>query len=403
MTEKLAIEGGDPVRREAFPAWPIWDQSEEKQLLEVLHSGHWGMLSGTKVHAFERAFADYQQAKHGICVVNGTAALEIAIRAVGVGPGDEVITTPYTFVATVNASLAVGAVPILVDVDPATFCIDVEQIESAITPRTKAILPVHIGGHPADMDAILDIARKHGLRVVEDACQAWGAEWRGRRVGALGDLGAFSFQASKNINAGEGGIVLTDDDQLEEMVWSLHNVGRRKGGLWYEHVRVGWNYRMTEWQGAILLAQLARADELAGRRDRNARYLAEALQSIPGIFSLKTDPRVTRHAWHLFIFRYQREAFGGLPRDKFLAALQAEGIPCAPGYVPLDQSPALLDGLSRLRAFREDVPPPRTCPVADRLCTQEAVWLTQNMLLGSQPDMDDVVRAIAKIRRSILK
>jgi dTDP-4-amino-4,6-dideoxygalactose transaminase len=403
MTEKLAIEGGNPVRREAFPAWPIWDQSEEQQLLEVLHSGHWGMLSGTKVHAFERAFADYQQAKHGICVVNGTAALEIGIRAVGVGPGDEVITTPYTFVATVNAALAVGAIPILVDVNPATFCIDVEQIESAITPRTRAILPVHIAGHPADMDAILDIARKHGLRVVEDACQAWGAEWRGRRVGALGDLGAFSFQASKNINAGEGGIVLTDDDQLEEMVWSLHNVGRRKGGLWYEHVRVGWNYRMTEWQGAILLAQLARADELAGRRDRNARYLAEALRSIPGIRPLNTDPRVTRHAWHLFIFRYQREAFGELPRERFLAALQAEGIPCAPGYVPLDQSPALLDGLSRLRAFREDVPPPRPCPAADRLCTQEAVWLTQNMLLGSQQDMDDVVRAIDKIKRSVMK
>jgi dTDP-4-amino-4,6-dideoxygalactose transaminase len=154
---------------------------------------------------------------------------------------------------------------------------------------------------------------------------------------------------------------------------------------------------------AILLAQLARADELAGRRDRNARYLADALQSVPGIHPLRTDPRVTRHAWHLFIFRYQRESFGELPRERFLATLQAEGIPCAPGYVPLDRSPALLDGLSRLRAFREDVPPPRACPVADRLCTQEAVWLTQNMLLGSQQDMDDVVRAIAKIRRSVLK
>jgi len=401
MEEKLAVEGGSPVRREPFPSWPIWDENEEKQLLEVLHSGNWGVLGGSKVHAFERAFADYQQAKHGICVVNGTAALEVAIRAIDIVPGDEVITTPYTFVATVNAALSVGVIPILVDIDPETFCIDVEQIEEAITPRTKAIFPVHIAGHPADMDAILAIAKERGLRVVEDACQSWGAEWRGRRVGALGDIGTFSFQASKNITAGEGGIIVTNDDQLEEIVWSLHNVGRRKRGLWYEHVRTGWNYRMTEWQGAVLLAQLERADEFAQRRHQNALYLSEKLQSIPGIHPLKVDPRVTQHAWHIFIFRYERGAFGGMPREKFLEALQAEGIPCAPGYVPLNQSPALLDGLERLSAFLDDVPPPRSCPVAERLCTQEAVWFTQNMLLGSQEDMDDIARAIAKIERYV--
>lgn len=399
MAEKPAIHGGSPLRRKAFPAWPIWDETEEKQLLEVLHSGQWGMLAGTKVHAFERAFAEHQQAKHGVCVVNGTAALEIALKAIDIAPGDEVITTPYTFVATINAALALGAIPVLVDVDAETFCIDARQIEAAITPRTKAILPVHIAGRPADMDAILAIARRHGLRVVEDACQAWGAEWRGQRVGALGDLGTFSFQASKNITAGEGGIIVTNDDRLEEIIWSLHNVGRRKGGLWYEHVRAGWNYRMTEWQGAILLAQLARADELAGRRERNARYLSERLASIPGIQPLPADPRVTRHAWHLFILRYDSRAFGGLPRQQFIKALQAEGIPCAPGYVPLNQSPALLDGLAGLRAFVEEVPAPRSCPVAEQLCTQQAVWLTQNMLLGDAADMDDIVEAVAKIQR----
>ncbi len=399
MSEKLAIEGGAPLRQTPFPSWPIWDENEERQLLEVLHSGQWGMLSGTKVHAFERAFADYQQAKHGICVVNGTAALEVSLAAVGVGPGDEVITTPYTFVATVNAALSLGAIPILVDVDPNTFCIDVEQIEGAITSRTKAILPVHIAGQPADMDAILAIAKTHGLRVVEDACQAWGAEWRGRRVGALGDLGTVSFQASKNITAGEGGIIVTNDDQLADICWSLHNVGRRKGGLWYEHVRQGWNYRMTEWQGAILLAQLARADTLSERRSRNAHHLSEALQSIPGIHPLKIDQRVTRHAWHIFIFRYQSDEFGDMSRDRFIEALQAEGVPCAPGYVPLNQSPALLDGLKRIQTFREDAPPPRPCPVAERVCTQEAVWFTQNMLIGSEQDMNDIVAAIAKIQR----
>jgi dTDP-4-amino-4,6-dideoxygalactose transaminase len=400
MAEKLAIEGGAPVRQKPFPAWPIWDEREEEQILQVLHSGHWGVLSGDKVHAFERAFAAYQQARHAICVMSGTAGLEIGLRAVGVGAGDEVITTPYTFIATVNAVLTVNAIPILVDIDSDTFNLDATQIEAAITPRTKAILPVHFAGHAADMDAVLSIAEQYSLRVVEDACQAWGAEWRGRRLGALGDLGAFSFQASKNINAGEGGAILTNDDQLEDLVWSLANVGRTKQGLWYEYAREGWNSRLTEWQGAILLAQLERADELAARRRRNAAYLSGCLAAIPGIHPLPVDARVTSHAWHLFIFRYQSEAFGGLPRARFIAALEAEGIPCSPGYhLPINRTPPYLGGLERLGTFLDHVPPPRDCPVAERMCTQEAVWLTQNILLGDQGDMDDIVEAIAKIHR----
>ena len=404
MTDRLAIQGGTPVREIPFPAWPIWDEREEKQLLEVLHSGHWGVLSGDKVHAFERAFADYQHARHGICVMSGTAGLEIGLRAVGIGAGDEVITTPYTFIATVNAILTVNAVPVFVDINEATFNIDTSQLEEAITPKTRAILPVHFAGQPADMDAILSIAGKHGLRVVEDACQAWGSEWRGRRMGALGDLGAFSFQASKNINAGEGGIILTNDDQLEDLVWSMANVGRTKDGLWYEYAREGWNSRLTEWQGAILLAQLERADELAERRRRNAVYLSEKLATIPGIHPLKVDERVTSHSWHLFIFRYRSEAFGGLPREKFVEALVGEGVPCSPGYhLPINQSPALLGGLDRLCTFLDDLPPPRDCPVAERMCKQEAVWFTQNMLLGEKGDMDDIVSAIAKIQRWALQ
>lgn len=402
MAEKLAIEGGAPVRQKPFPRWPIWDEKEEKLLLEVLHSGDWGMLTGTKVLAFEQAFAAYQHAGHGICVVNGTAALEIALRAVGVGPGDEVITTPYTFIATVNATIMVGATPVLVDIDPDTAAIDVNRIEEAITPQTKAILPVHIAGQPANLDGILAIAQKHNLRVIEDACQAWGAEWRGQRVGALGDLGTFSFQASKNITAGEGGIIVTNDDHLADMCWSLHNVGRRKGGLWYEHVRQGGNYRMTEWQGAILLAQLERADELARRRHENALHLTESLHSISGIDPLKVDPRVTRHAWHLFVFRYQSVAFGGRSRQDFITALQAEGIPCSPGYVPLNESPALLDGLRSLPTVSQDVLP-RVCPVAKRLSEKEAVWLPQNLLLGGQQEISDIVEAISKIQRCLKK
>lgn len=401
MREQLAIDGGKPVRQEPFPSWPIWDENEERQLLDVLHSGDWGVLTGKKVHAFARAFADFQHAKHGICVVNGTAALEIALRAVGTAPGDEVITTPYTFIATINAALMLGAIPILVDIDPVTFEIDVEQIEGAITKKTKGILPVHIAGQPADMDAIMAIAEEHGLWVVEDACQAWGAEWRGRRVGALGNIGTFSFQASKNITAGEGGIIVTNDDQLADICWSLHNVGRRKGGLWYEHVRTGWNYRMTEWQGAILLAQLERFEELYQRRRENALSLAEELKSIPGVRPLKVDPRVTRHAWHIFIFRYEPEAFGGMPRRTFIEALEAEGVPCGPGYLPLTESPALKEGLDRIRSFLGEVPPPRSCPVAERMSMQEAVWLPQNLLLGGEQEITDIAAAIAKIQRCV--
>lgn len=402
MSQKLAIRGGTPVRTAPFPSWPVSDQREEKALIEVLRSGDWGVLTGTKVKEFEQRFAAYQEARYGTCVVNGTAALEIAMRALGVGPGDEVITTPYTFIATVNAILLVGAVPVFVDIDPETCLMDVGQLEAAVTGRTKAIMPVHLAGCPVDMDAVMDVASRHGLAVVEDACQAWGTEWRGQRVGAIGDLGTFSFQASKNITAGEGGIIVTNDDELAERCWSLHNVGRRHGGAWYEHVRIGWNYRMTEWQGAVLLVQLERLDGHQARRDANARYLREQLVAVDGVYPLTVDSRVTRHSWHLFIFRYDAEEFGGLPRDRFLETLKAEGIPCMPGYVPLHRTPAVVEGINRNRRLiegtsSEDWEPPHL-PALERICRQECVWLPQNVLLGDQKDMQDIVEALAKIK-----
>ncbi len=393
MNEELAIDGGHPVRTVPFPKWPVFDEREVGAVVEVTRSGQWGILTGAKVKAFEREFAAFQQAKYGTCVVNGTAALEIAMRALDIAPRDEVITTPYTFIATPNAGLLVGATPVFVDIEPDTYLIDAARIEEAITERTKAIVPVHIGGCPADMDAIMGIAKRYDLAVVEDACQAWGAEWNGHRVGAIGDVGAFSFQASKNITAGEGGIVVTNDAELADRVWSLHNVGRRKGGLWYEHVRLGWNYRMTEWQGAVLLVQLTRLPEQRAIRDENARYLTEQLSKVEGIQPLRINPRVTQHGWHLFIFRYQSNAFGGLTRDDFIDALRAEGIPCSPGYLPLNRSEAMVQELSRIGA-----PEPHPCPIAEHACYEEAVWLTQNMLLGTRGDMDTIVEAIAKIK-----
>ena len=374
-------------------------------MLQVLHSGEWSSPSrpAPKLAAFQRAFADYQQAKHALCVFNGTVALETALRAAGVTYGDEVIVPPYTFIATATVCLSVGAIPIFVDIDPATYNIAPERIEEAITPRTKAIIPVHIGGCPADMDGVLEVARKHDLRVIEDACQAHGASWKGRRVGAIGDLGCFSFQASKNINCGEGGVVVTDDDELAERAWSVHNCGRIPQGAWYQHEVLGSNFRMTEWQAAILLSQLNRTEELSARRQANAAYLASRMAEIVGLIPQHREERVTEHAHHLFIFRYDGEAFGGLARDEFLAALRAEGIPVSPGYTPLYKAGAIREGIVRLSRFiegREVEYEEADCPVTERACTTEGAWFTQTMLLGTKEDMDDIVKAILKIQRA---
>ena len=409
MGDKLAIEGGQPLRTLPFPSWPVWDEREEQLLLEVLHSGHWGILNGGKVAQFQDKFARFQGAEHALCVTSGTAALEIALRALGIGPGDEVITTPYTFVATPSAAFLTGARPTFVDINPSTYLLDPAQVEKAITPRTKAIMPVHVAGCPVDMDGITDVARRHNLFVIEDACQAWGAAWNGRPVGAIGDLGCFSFQASKNINAGEGGALVTNSSELAERCWSLHNVGRIRTGAWYQHEFLGWNYRMTEWQGAILLAQFERLPEHMERRSDNATYLSARLTQAGGLIPAKVDPRVTRHAWHLYMATYDPDAFGGKPCAEFITMLRAEGIPCSPGYRPLNQMPALLRALAEQAGqihpwdtADTNLPVLPACPVAEDLC-ERTVWLTQNLLLGDHEDMDDIVAAVAKIQTAVGK
>jgi dTDP-4-amino-4,6-dideoxygalactose transaminase len=397
LTSRLAIDGGEPVRTAPFPSWPVFDEREERLLLEVLHSGKWGEITGDKVTTFAARFAEYQGAKYGICVPNGTMAIQLGLKALGVGPGDEVITTPYTFVATASAALLLGAKPVFVDVRPDTCNLDPERLEAAITPKTKVIVPVHIGGQPVDMDGVLEIAEKHNLRVLEDACQAWGAEWKETRVGALGDLGCFSFQAGKNINAGEGGIVVTNDPELAELCWSLHNVGRVRGGEWYQHEILGWNFRMTEWQGAVLLAQLDRLPEQEPIRERSARYLDRALATIDGVSPIAVDPRVTRHAHHLYPIRYDRSHFGGKTRDEFLDAFKAEGISCASaGYVPLTSSPAIHKTIAEMFG-RDSLAQLDTCPIADEV-SRDVFWLTQNALLGSEETLDDIVTSIRKIQ-----
>ncbi|MEM1990520.1 MAG: DegT/DnrJ/EryC1/StrS family aminotransferase, partial [Candidatus Bathyarchaeia archaeon] len=338
---RLAFRGGEPVRRRPFPKWPMFDERELKALRDVLESGYWG-IGGSKKREFEEKFAVYQHAKYGVAVTSGTTALEISLRALGIGCGDEVIVSPFTFMATAIAVLYVNAIPIFADIEPETYNIDPKSVESMISDRTKAILPVHIGGRPADMDALLAIARKNNLYIIEDACQAWGSEWRGRRVGAIGDMGAFSFQSSKNITSGEGGIIVTNREEFYVKAWSLHNCGRLPQGAWYEHHLPGANYRMTEFQAAILLVQMERFDEHTTKRIENARYLNDKLSRIDGVKPLREDDRVTRNAYHLYIFRVDPEAFGGVSKAVIARALQAEGIPVSVGYSrPLYKEPYL--------------------------------------------------------------
>jgi len=399
----LALAGGTPVRSEPFPSWPVWNKGEERALLRVLRSGKWGSLDGSEVRSFEEEFAAYQGARFGICTNSGTTALEIALRAAAIAPGDEVILPAYTFVASATAILAVGAVPIFVDIDPETYNLDPQRVEEVITHRTTAIMPVDFAGRPVDWDALSDIVRRHELKVIEDAAQAWGAEWRGKRIGAFGSAGAFSFQSSKNITCGEGGIILTNDEEIAKLCRSYVNCGRVEGGMWYEHHYLGGNARLTEFQGAILREQLRRYEPMKQKRIENAHYLTQQLREIEGIQPLREDPRITAHANHLYIFRYQKEAFRGCPKNRFVEALQKEGIPASGGYAyPLYRQPLFLKQSFGPRGQTRSVGVDYSCfhlPETERACYEEAVWLPQNVLLGEKKDMDDIVEAIVKIQK----
>ncbi len=417
---RLAILGGTPVRSKPFPAWPVFGPEEERAVTEVVRSGKWwrycfGEVTEpgpeteeprSKVAEFQEAFARFQGARYGIACANGTAAIEIALKALGIGPGDEVIVPPYTYVATASAPLMVNAVPVFCDIDYDTFNLDPLRLAEAVTPRTRAVIPVHFAGQAADMESILAVARRHNLFVVEDAAHGHGGSWNGRGLGTLGHAGTFSFQASKNMTAGEGGLITTDDPGLAELCESYLWGGRQKGRAWYEHFRLAWNYRLTEFQGAILLEQLKRLEAQAARRMQNGRYLNQRLAEIPGIRPLRIPAYATRHSYHLYVFRFDAAEFG-ISRQQFLAALAKEGIPCSGGYAhPLYRNGMFLNqdfyphgcpvscqhygGRVDYRAFGD------LCPNTERAC-REAVWLEHRQLLADRNDMDDIVAAIAKI------
>jgi len=407
---RLAITGGKPVRRKPFGPWPIYTQKEKQGLLRVLTSRNWGgyPFPNKLADAFAQKFARFHGAKYGLAVANGTIAIEIALRAIGIQPGDEVIVPAYTWEGTVGPILLLNAIPVFVDIDPDTYCLDARLIEKALTPKTRAILPVHLAMRFSDMDEIMRIARERRLAVIEDCAHAHGGKWRNKGAGAIGDFGCFSFQSSKLMTAGEGGGVITSNLEYYERAQSFMNCGRASVTDKFRHRLIGFNYRITELQAAILEAQLARLPQQAKVRQANMDYFEKRVRGTPGLDFLKPDPRQTRVAAYQYVFKYLPEHFQGIPRAAFLGALQMEGVPCdglfyEPVYrsalFPVDANewPALSWG----RPEALDLKTLYHCPVSERAAYEEAVWLPHHVFLGSRKDTDDIAGAVLKVCENI--
>ncbi|HLP75271.1 MAG TPA: DegT/DnrJ/EryC1/StrS family aminotransferase [Bacteroidales bacterium] len=405
ISDKLALQGGTPVRTAKWPVWPVWNESAEKGIIEMLRTGRWWRGSGEHVIDFEKKYAELIGAKRCLATASGTTALMVALQALGVDAGDEVLVSPYTFIASYNVIFMHKALPVFVDSDPETFLLNPAKIQERITDRTTAMIPVHIYGLPVDMDSVNAVAKKHNIKVVEDACQAWLAEYKGRKVGTFGDAGCFSFQNSKNLPAGEGGAIVSNNEELMDLCNTLHNCGRPFGSVkrTSDYPINGGNNRMQQIQALILMSQMDRILADADVRLANAQYLDKELAKIPGIVPYKLAPGAERSAYHLYPFRYIREKFNNAPKAKFLEALRAEGIPGSSGYGPQNHEGLIENALNsrgykrlfseaRLKRWREE----NVLPGNDLLCSQ-AVTFTQNILLGSRSDMEDIVKAIAKI------
>ncbi|QRR02146.1 DegT/DnrJ/EryC1/StrS family aminotransferase [Dyadobacter sandarakinus] len=399
----LALHGGPKTVTRTFP-WSIYDEAETEAVARIVQSGKWGNPDcGDEIERFEQAFASYCGSKYAITCVNGSVSLRLALMACGVKPGDEVIVPPYTFITTATSVIECNCVPVFVDIDPDTYNISPAAIEAAITPHTKVIIPVHFGGLACDMDAIMDIATRHGLKVIEDAAHAHGAEYKGKKLGSIGHAGSFSFQSSKNLTSGEGGIVITDDDDLYAMIHSLRNVGRVEGGQWYDHYNPGCNYRITQMQAVLLSEQLKRLDAQTRKRNENGLYLNQLLAEVNGITPLSRSGDITLHCYHIYIFKYDAAHFGGLSKTEFADMLAAEGVPSFRGYPhPLYKQPLFQNKNFMCYAIPETADYSQTlCPVAEQACATDAVWILQHAMLGEKEDMEAFVRAILKIQEAV--
>ena len=385
----------------SIPKWPISDEKEERALKEVLQSSNWWRNGGTQVKAFEKEFAKYQGSKGGITVSNGTAAIEIALKALGIREGDEVIVPDFTFYSTVSAVLAVKAIPVLVDVKEDTYCIDVDRIKEAITHKTKAVIPVHMAGNVCDMDEINDIAAKYNIAVIEDSSHAHGSSWKGKGAGSIGILGTFSFQNAKLLTSGEGGIVLANNDEMLERLLLESNCGRSEKDTNYQHVLIGTNARLSEFQGAVLRVQLGRLDEQIAVREENYQYLCELLSDVEGIEMQKISDDMTVDPHYMIMFYYDKEVFHGAERAEFVSYLKSMGIPCNRSYESLHKLPAFqtLPAGSWRMVASEVKDGEEHCKNSERI-SNEVVCLNHNILLGDKKLVEEIVNIIKSFKES---
>lgn len=394
MTAKLAIRGGAPVRTRPFHPWPVSDEEDKERLCRVLASGAWAG-EGPFERELERRFAERHDARGAVTVTNGTVSLLLCLRAIGIKPGDEVIVPALTWTATATSVLEANAVPVLVDVDPTTYCISPAAVRAAITSRSVAILPVHLYSCMANMDELRAVAERHALAIIEDCAHAHGARWRGQGAGSLGTLGSFSFQRSKPMTAGEGGMIVGNDKALLDKIYSQRNCGRHSAERGAP-ILAG-NQRMTEWQSAVLLGQLARLDAQSQKREAALRRLRDKIAGLPGIAILADQPAVTTRPLYRLSFRYDERAAGGVPLQQFVEAVRAEGVPIEFTYRPIYANPLWRDGIAagvswypgKIRDYR--------CDESDRISYRAGFTLPHEVLLGPAADIDDIALALHKV------
>jgi dTDP-4-amino-4,6-dideoxygalactose transaminase len=403
MTNELALLGGEKARKGAYPQWPVHDEREIEAVTRVIKSGNWGGFPypGPETAEFIKKFCALHGAQYGVAMMNGTVTMEVALRASNIGWGDEVLVPAYTFAATASAPIAAGAIPVIVDVDPRNYCMDPKAAEAAITEKTKAIIPVHLGAQMTDMDAIMALAEKYNLVVIEDCAHAHGAKWRGKGAGTIGDFGSFSLQSSKIMTAGEGGILLCKSEEMMYRAASIINCGRPsdpKG----EIAMMGANFRMGELQAALLNVAIERFPQQTQERQEMADYMDEALSEVSGVRVLPRDPRITTRAVYRYIFAIDPLQFGGATHELVCAALDAEGVECWQGYEAMHHYSLFQPGLSKLpvpMAFPERFDFKKmTYPVAEQACEAEAVWLDESIFRSGREGVDDAVNAIKKIQ-----
>lgn len=398
--EKLAKDGGIPYKTKPFPEWPIYDEREVKLLTEVLQSGTWWRVTGSKVQEFEEKFAKFQGASYCLGVTNGTHATELSLMALGVGMGDEVIVPAMTFISTGLAVINCNATPVLVDIDADTYCMRPEDFEKAITPKTKAVIPVHMAGHGCDMEKICEIADRYGIKVIEDAAHGHGGEWKNKRLGSFGDVSIFSFQNGKLMSCGEGGAIVTNSKELYDKAYLMQDVGRPRNDRIYEHVVMGSNYRMSEFHAAVLLAQMERVEGLNQLRDQNAQMLDKLFLDVQGIKPQGRDANATIITHYMYMFHYDANCFGGLSRQDFVDCLIEEGIPASICFPVLSDTEFFEnnDFNNRIKFYNKSA---ETDLANARNIANNVIWLHHRTLEGDEEDIREIVGAVKKIQKLV--